>query len=489
MKTEVLSEFLLDQGEILEESTLDKIKLLEEKASPQAYATKLKVYLERKFPDIDFSSLYQKLFPQQEPGVIKILKSYEKNATKRSVQDFAAYFNLRYRNAEKLLKGRAELSSLTSINRVKSRKDQTVSIIGMVVEKNETKNGHFIIQLEDQTGQTKILVHKDNAELIDIAKDIQLDDVIAVNGQAGEDIVFSNMIIYPDVPLSKELKKSPYDHYAVFTGDMQFGSKEFLHDEFNKYLQWLNGRLGTLKQREMARKVKYFFLVGDVIDGAGIYPGQENHLDVPLCKDQYALATEYLKKVPKHIKIIICAGNHDVGRIAEPQFPIPREYAPELYEMENVIMVSNPAKILCDVSEEFSGIEVLMYHGGSLPYYADQIPSIRAEGGLKKSDKIMMELLKRRHMAPAHGCTLYVPDRYEDPLFMDTVPDIFLTGHIHRAQTDNYRNVTVINSSAWLAQTEDQTKRGIESQPGRAFVVSLKTRQVKLMNFMPKSDK
>ena len=100
----------------------------------------------------------------------------------------------------------------------------------------------------------------------------------------------------------------------------------------------------------------------------------------------------------------------------------------------------------------------------------------------------MIELLKRRHLAPSHGSTLYVPDRTEDPLFIDKVPDVFLTGHIHRAQTKNYRNVTVINSSAWVAVSEDNLKRGLEPQVGRAFVMSLKTRQVKLMNFSSQTE-
>jgi DNA polymerase II small subunit len=151
-------------------------------------------------------------------------------------------------------------------------------------------------------------------------------------------------------------------------------------------------------------------------------------------------------------------------------------------------MVSNPAYLALDKTDDFLGITLLMYHGGSLPWYADNIPSIRRAGGQKCADDLMIALLKRRHMCPAHGAYLYVPDPDEDALIIDPIPDIFVTGHVHRAQTKNYRNVTCINSSCWTAITENQEKRGLEPQPGRAFVVSLKTREVKMLNFSTVKD-
>jgi DNA polymerase II small subunit/DNA polymerase delta subunit B len=111
------------------------------------------------------------------------------------------------------------------------------------------------------------------------------------------------------------------------------------------------------------------------------------------------------------------------------------------------------------------------------------VGTIRAAGGLKASDDIMVHLLKMRHLAPTHGSTMYIPDEVEDALTIEKVPDIFVTGHIHRAQSKSYRNVTCINSSSWGEITDYQEKRGIEPQPARAFIVSLKTRDVKVMNF------
>ncbi len=41
--------------------------------------------------------------------------------------------------------------------------------------------------------------------------------------------------------------------------------------------------------------------------------------------------------------MIICPGNHDAMRIAEPQPELYRDFAAPLYELPNAIMVSNPS--------------------------------------------------------------------------------------------------------------------------------------------------
>lgn len=485
-------DYIIEKGELIDESLEKKLSALfdDKYFSYEQKREKISALLEKELDDFDELEFQEKFFPIiKNDAKIIIKKSYEKTPQKRTFQDFVRYFNVRFKTLERMLKNRSELSGLTSINRVKGKSDkEKVSIIAMVLEKTETKNGHIILHVEDLSGTIKVLIHKDSKELMEIGKDLVLDEVIGIVGQASTEIIFSNAIIKPDVPLSKELKKSPQDHYAVFTGDMHFGSKVFLKQEFMKFLLWINGKLGTLEQRAMAKKVKYFFIVGDVIEGAGIYPGQEHDLEIEPVREQYDMAAKYLSKIPQDIKIIICPGNHDVGRIAEPQLPIDTEYAKSLWDMPNVIMVSNPSMVSVDVTDNFSGLDVLMYHGGSLIYYSDAIPTIRAAGGQKVSDDIMIHLLKMRHLAPTHGSTMYVPDVLEDALAIEDVPDIFVTGHIHRAQSKSYRNVTCINSSSWTEITEDQEKRGLEPQPARAFVVSLKTRDVKVMNFGSGND-
>ena len=65
-----------------------------------------------------------------------------------------------------------------------------------------------------------------------------------------------------------------------------------------KFIMWLKGEYGTEKQKEVARKVKYLFVVGDVVVGVGIYPGQEGDLEIKDIYQQYEEATKYLRENP-----------------------------------------------------------------------------------------------------------------------------------------------------------------------------------------------
>ena len=101
----------------------------------------------------------------------------------------------------------------------------------------------------------------------------------------------------------------------------------------------------------------------------------------------------------------------------------------------------------------------------------------------------MKHLLQRRHLAPAHGSTLYVPDSEEDNLVIDIIPDVFVSGHVHQTAVSNYRGVTMINSSCWVVQSEDNAKRGIIPDPAKIPIMNLQTREVKIMNFLSEGVK
>ncbi len=97
---------------------------------------------------------------------------------------------------------------------------------------------------------------------------------------------------------------------------------------------------------------------------------------------------------------------------------------------------------------------------------------------------IMKYLLQRRHLAPTHASNQYLPSAEEDPLFIEKIPDFFISGHIHKTKVMNYKNITLMNCSCWIAQTEDQERRGIQPDPCKVILVNLKTREIKILNFM-----
>ena len=428
---------------------------------------------------------------RQKDSKVEILQSYEEKGKERSYNDFVNLFNVRFDAIRDLLQNRNQIDGLSSIDRLEGKsKGEKVSVIAMVRSKRETRNGNLLFDIEDKTGKTRLIVKdsEDYKELFETATDLQLDEVVGINGVWLGGALFANEIIFPDIPRGTPLKRQPEEEWIAFLGDPHFGGKVFLEKEYNKFISWLKGNVGNEKQKDIASKVKYVICPGDLVEGAGIYPGQEKDLAFEDVHTQYEVAAKYLSKIPDHIEVVAIPGNHDVGRLAEPQHTIPKKYAPDLYNIDNLILASNPCTIRLGKTDAFPGFTMVIYHGGSLIYYSQNIPSVREAGGQKRPDLMMKYMLQRRHLAPTHGSTPYVPDS-SDPLFIDEIPDFLVTGHIHRASIETYRSVTMLNCSTWTETTEDQIKRGLEPQPGRVPLINLQTRERKMMNFLTKETK
>ena len=414
---------------------------------------------------------------------VKVISSYNKESSDRSVQDFVKLFNARFKELGAMINAKARLKTRISISRLLNKNErQSVSVIGIIDEISYTKNGHIMAVLDDGTGQIPVLFNKANSEVYKEALSLTPDEVIGVNATTSKSMLFADEILRPEVPVL-ELKKSPLDEYAIFLSDFHFGSKQFLKEEFDRFIDWLNGRIGNASHKEIARKIKYVFIVGDLVDGVGIYPNQYHELKIKDIYEQYKACSEKIAQIPEDKAIIICPGNHDAMRLSEPQPPLTPKLVPELYSMPNVFLVSNPASVNIGATENFSGFNVLMYHGYSFDYYVANVEEIRNNGGYDKPELIMKFLLRRRHLAPTYGSTLYVPESAYDPLIIRQVPDIFATGHIHKSTIKMYRNITLISGSCWQSKTSFQEKVGHHPEPARVPIVHLKTRKVKLLKF------
>ncbi len=416
---------------------------------------------------------------------INIVLSYENKPHKYEVKDFSTIFTSRYRFLEKILRYKPTLSeNLTSISRVQGKKEREhVSLIGMVEEVSVTKSGNIMISLEDLTGRVKVLIKKDDAESFSAAKELVHDEIIGITGTCSEHMIFGDKIVWPDIPAPEELKKSPEEVSAIFLSDFHVGSKMFLQEEVNKFMSWLKGDSGNEAQKEVAAQVKYIFIAGDLVDGIGIYPSQEEELDITEIKAQYAKFVKIISQIPIDKQIILCPGNHDLVHLAEPQSIFYKEYCPELHALPNVTLVTNPAMINIAKTSTFPGFDVLMYHGYSFDHYVANVEPIRNGGGYHRADLIMKFLLKRRHLAPAFKSTPYFPAHIEDPLLIKKVPDFFVAGHIHYSKVAHYKGVTMICGSCWQSKTAFQEKMGHEPEPGRVPLVNLKTREVKILRF------
>src|SRR3989344_24340 len=396
---------------------------------------------------------------------------------KIEVKDFVNYFRNRFTEMKKILQERNQLSNLVSIDKIYGNR-QGISLIGIVLNKRVTKNGNILFEIEDMTGKVLALVNKNKQELYNKADELALDAVVGLKCSGNREIVYINDIIFPEAILF-ERKKSPVEELALFTGDLHIGSKKFLEENFLRFIDYLNGKLPNTQE---TNKIKYLFLVGDIITGVGNYPAQEKDLAFTDLESQFEKAAELLGKIRQNIKIIISPGNHDGVRLMEPQPFLDEKYAWPLYNLKNVILTANPAMVNIGAQKNFPGFDVLTYHGFSYTYYANNIGSLMQEKAMNNPEKIIAYLLKNRHLAPTHSSVQYSPTT-EDVHIVKKIPDIFFSGHVQKSAVSYFNNILTISGSCWESMTAYQEKFGNTPDHCKVPIFNLKTRAIKILDF------
>jgi DNA polymerase II small subunit len=394
--------------------------------------------------------------------------------TNGSIEEYHNYFLDRFNRLEKLLRQRMDAKGATSISSaLKSSVNSNVKVIGMLAEKRESKERTFL-RLEDPEASVTVLAHSDlDSSVRERVKTLLLDEVICVSAiKARNDLLILEDIFFPEIP-QKTPQKVAVPAYAALISDLHVGSRNFMRQEFNRFVLWLSGKFGDNGWREIASHIKYVVIAGDIVDGIGVYPQQMKDLVFRDIHRQYKMASKLLEQIPDYIEVIIIPGNHDACRSALPQPAIPQEYAEPIYEARKVHSLGNPSTI------SLHGIELLLYHGRSLDDVIVNTPS----ASFKTPEKAMKLLLQCRHLAPIYGQRTPIAAEPRDFLVIDRVPDIFHTGHVHVQAHDKYRGLLIVNSGAWQKQTEYQSKMGLEPTPGVIPVVNLQTLQVTTLSF------
>ncbi|MFA4960681.1 MAG: metallophosphoesterase [Candidatus Pacearchaeota archaeon] len=403
---------------------------------------------------------------------IKIISNVSFSQRKITVRNFIDYFKSRYDEIKKILEAR-NFQNLCSIRKIRGNG----TIIVSVLSKKITKNKNILLEVEDLSGNGIVIINKERRELFEKGEGVLEDDVVAIEisgcGQGG--MFFAKDLYYPDSFLSE--KKTGDDKYMVFSGDFHVGSKFFLEEGVLKFIRWLNGEEGGDEEKNIAKKVKYLFLLGDNIDGVGHYPEQERYLNEKTSKGQYKKFEDLLRLIREDIEIVICPGQHDSVWVGEPQPKLSERWVGGLYEMKNVHLVSNPAVVSA------GGFRVLMYHGASINRFIDELPGIRAKFGHKFPTKVMKEMLKRRHLSPLHGVMDYIPTEGRDNLVISELPDVFVVGDQHVVDVSIYNNVLMIAGSCWQSKTPFDEKMGNISDPCKVPVLNPKTRDIKIFDF------
>ncbi len=414
---------------------------------------------------------------------VKVMRSFEAEERKLEFKDFVNIFKSRYDALRKILQLRPELQNVSSINRLGQGGDsRDAGVIGLVYDRTVTKNGNILLRLEDATGLIRVLINKSSSELTHIAELVCLDEVIGVVGTLRDNFIFAKNILFPEVSHITE-KRCHDDAYAAFISDIHVGSTMFLENEFCKLIRWLNGKEGDEQQRMLGLKVRYLFIIGDLVDGIGVFPNQEKYLQLKDIREQYTVLAKLLREIRKDVQIIICPGQHDSIRVAEPQPVLDKDFAAPLWELSNVLFVSNPAMVTIHSTPNFEGFHVLMYHGASFHYYVDTIPMLRASKARDNPSHVLRLLLQKRHLAPTYSSTIYVPTNHEDALVITQTPDIFVCGEMHRSDVSHYNGVLTINCSCWQSKTDFQEKTGNNPDPCKVPLFHFQTQQVTIMSF------
>jgi len=416
--------------------------------------------------------------------------SSEQVGSEGTVDDFLALFRDRFNRIKRIYMSRIDTQNAVSPQIAKIRKDSarqrkamtkegmrtssrtTQTVLGIVKNKSISQSRNVIIELEDAEESIICIVPTTRdglkgQQLSEKANSLLLDEITCISGFVDDDArMIADDVIFPDIPTAREVGRAKRDVFAVFISDIHCGSKEFLEDEFDQFISWLNGHDVDEEDKTIVKQIRYIFIAGDMVDGISVYPSQRDDLAITSIYDQYTLIASKLNKLPNHIKIFCIPGNHDATRQALPKPPISEEFAKPLYNLgSQITMLGDPSQVIVE------GVNVLMTHGDSLDDLVTSIPG----ASYTEPAMPMKELLKKRHLAPIYGGKTELAPLNRDWMVIDTPPDVVHFGHAHHNAVDNYRGVQIINSGTFQSQTEFMRKQGVIPTPGIVTFLNLRT--------------
>jgi DNA polymerase II small subunit/DNA polymerase delta subunit B len=177
---------------------------------------------------------------------VKVIKTPKEKKELSSISDFINFFSQRYEWLRKLLTKHFDLVNLISINKI-TQKTRKFSLIVMVREKNEDEKS---LVVEDFTGEETIFFErKEDFELI------LEDEVLGIVCEREGERIFAKKIVFPEIPLRKEINKTSEDAFCLFISDFHMEDKNFNKKSFEKFLNWIN----NLEYRKL-----YVLILGDV---------------------------------------------------------------------------------------------------------------------------------------------------------------------------------------------------------------------------------
>ena len=407
--------------------------------------------------------------PVRETAEVEVLSDPTLSiAPAEGADGYGRLFRDRYLRLFSIIRERLDTKTSATVSATRNlAPGKKVKVAGLLAERS-SRRGNVELRVDDPTGTLKVVCQDKIVEKA--ALEAPLDSMVVVEiskGKSGQ--AFTDSVVLPDVP-GRRVVSTSHRAYAVLLSDLHIGSRMFLADDFHRFLQWVNGALGD---KDIVSRVRYVVVAGDLVDGVGVYPGQEFQLSERDPKKQYEMASELLKQIPGNIQIILAPGNHDAVRQALPQPAVAVDMAESLYAMENVRWVGDPAYV------KLHGVTFLVYHGKSLDDVIATTPNLAYD----RPTDAMKLLLRARHLAPTYGKRTALAPELRDFMVVDQVPDVFHAGHVHSYGELSYRGTLLVNSGTWQAQTSFQSNMGLEPTPSIIPVLDLSSLGVVRRNF------
>jgi DNA polymerase II small subunit/DNA polymerase delta subunit B len=260
----------------------------------------------------------------------------------------------------------------------------------------KTKRFSLVVMVKEKDEKNKMLVvedltgetsvHVSNNTAFDL---IVSDEVFGLLCEKNDDTIEVVNTLWPDIPLKREIPKTEKDTYCVFLSDLH------LEQDFEEKTKKILKEIEVLNAHYI-----YIFLFG------------ENTHDKEMLK-------KFVKNLPPNNKAVVIQNNS------------------EIFEIENVLWFSSP--VVLNIEKR---IRLLLCDGKQFSFYKNLWST-------KKSEEIMLNLLKKRHLDPVFK---FEKALLEDRYVIDGVPDIFVSGNFNSPGMLNYKGTTIISCGSFPAE-------------------------------------
>ncbi len=425
----------------IERFFLERGCLIEERAIAEIARRGGMEYILKNERKLDFTSPIFAMSNLPSANEFSIVKEFHLDGYPGISESFVDLFKSRYLFLHSKLNEKAKTHFFTPVSKLK-KNGGLVFASGMVAEYSESKKGFGIMELEDDNGSIKVILPRTYKDVI------IKDEVIGVSGQFSKDgtAIFAESVYRPEV--SKDPSINGSSTKVMVISDIHVGSKNFLEDSFMNMVDYVN-----------TQGISFVIMNGDLVDGIGVYPDQEKDLAISDINLQYKKFAGLTSRFNPNVKIIVIPGNHDIVYPTEPQNPLPKEI--------NAMFPSNVQSLSNPVWVEIGGRVFLLYHGTSIFDFLEALPGTT----MNDTDKVMIEMLKRGHLAPEYGKNLSFIPLKSDYYIIDPVPDVLITGHVHGHTVTSHRGILAINASTFQEQTDYQRMMNFNPKPAIGTVV------------------